>query len=273
MNWDSFKWRNHQPDIGRFFNIDPLAEDYYYNSLYAFSENKVVAHREIEGLEAEYAADLGAYVSQHPDGAVAAASGFLVGVGNAVGNSIEGVFNTVMHPIQTLEGLATSSTIGGQMGAAMQQATVLADKVNTLENGSILEKSIVVGEIAGTAAELAFGTKGASTFLKGAETGKAINTLSKTVDIAEGGIKRIQNAANRIKKPITVVGSRASGTATAASDFDYVIPALKNADWKKIKNSLPGAAISAENLPRRIDVFKGAIDPKKPHITVTPKRN
>ena len=160
MNWDSFKWRNHQPDIGRFFNIDPLAEDYYYNSLYAFSENKVVAHREIEGLEAEYAADLGAYVSQHPDGAVAAASGFLVGVGNAVGNSIEGVFNTVMHPIQTLEGLATSSTIGGQMGAAMQQATVLADKVNTLENGSILEKSIVVGEIAGTAAELAFGTKG-----------------------------------------------------------------------------------------------------------------
>lgn len=25
LNWDSFKWRNHQPDIGRFFNIDPLA--------------------------------------------------------------------------------------------------------------------------------------------------------------------------------------------------------------------------------------------------------
>lgn len=23
LNWDSFKWRNHQPDIGRFFNIDP----------------------------------------------------------------------------------------------------------------------------------------------------------------------------------------------------------------------------------------------------------
>ncbi len=51
LNWDSFKWRNHQPDIGRFFNIDPLAEKYYYNSPYAFSENKVVAHRELEGLE------------------------------------------------------------------------------------------------------------------------------------------------------------------------------------------------------------------------------
>ena len=54
LGWDSFKWRNHQPDIGRFFNVDPLAEKYYYNSPYAFSENKVVVHRELEGLEAEY---------------------------------------------------------------------------------------------------------------------------------------------------------------------------------------------------------------------------
>lgn len=53
MNWDSFKWRNHQPEIGRFFNVDPLAEKYVYNSPYAFSENKVTSHFEIEGLEAE----------------------------------------------------------------------------------------------------------------------------------------------------------------------------------------------------------------------------
>ena len=53
LNWDSFKWRNHQPDIGRFFNIDPLAERYVYNSTYAFSENQVVAHRELEGLESQ----------------------------------------------------------------------------------------------------------------------------------------------------------------------------------------------------------------------------
>lgn len=55
--WVKFKWRNHQPEIGRFFNVDPLAEDYYYNSPYAFSENKVVAHIELEGLESYYAAD------------------------------------------------------------------------------------------------------------------------------------------------------------------------------------------------------------------------
>jgi RHS repeat-associated protein len=52
LNWDQFKWRNHQPDIGRFFNVDPLSEKYVHNSPYAFSENKVTAHVELEGLEA-----------------------------------------------------------------------------------------------------------------------------------------------------------------------------------------------------------------------------
>jgi RHS repeat-associated protein len=51
LGWDSFKWRNHQPDIGRFFNIDPLADSYVYNSPYAFSENHVTSHVELEGLE------------------------------------------------------------------------------------------------------------------------------------------------------------------------------------------------------------------------------
>lgn len=52
LNWDSFKWRNYDYAIGRFFNIDPLAEDYVYNSPYAFAENKVIANFELEGLEA-----------------------------------------------------------------------------------------------------------------------------------------------------------------------------------------------------------------------------
>ncbi|GEM_PF-6231179 len=47
----SFKWRNYMADAGRFFNIDVLAEDYDYQSPYAFSENKVTNHIELEGLE------------------------------------------------------------------------------------------------------------------------------------------------------------------------------------------------------------------------------
>ncbi|PSL42225.1 RHS repeat-associated protein, partial [Chitinophaga niastensis] len=51
LNWYGFKWRNHDPQIGRFIQIDPLSDKYVYNSTYAFSENKVTAHVELEGLE------------------------------------------------------------------------------------------------------------------------------------------------------------------------------------------------------------------------------
>jgi RHS repeat-associated protein len=52
LNWDSFKYRNYDYAIGRFMSIDPLAEKYYHNSTYAFSENRVVDAFELEGLEA-----------------------------------------------------------------------------------------------------------------------------------------------------------------------------------------------------------------------------
>uniref|UniRef100_UPI0025F8E10E DUF6443 domain-containing protein n=1 Tax=uncultured Chryseobacterium sp. TaxID=259322 RepID=UPI0025F8E10E len=49
--WYSFKWRNYMPDVGRFFNVDPLATKYPYNSTYAFQENKLGMGVELEGLE------------------------------------------------------------------------------------------------------------------------------------------------------------------------------------------------------------------------------
>ena len=51
--WSSFKWRNYDPSIGRFFNVDPLSEKYDYQSHYNFSENRVVDAKELEGLEAK----------------------------------------------------------------------------------------------------------------------------------------------------------------------------------------------------------------------------
>src|ERR1700730_3230299 len=49
-----FKYRMDDPQIGRFWSVDPLASKYEYNSPYAFSEDKVTTHVELEGLEAEY---------------------------------------------------------------------------------------------------------------------------------------------------------------------------------------------------------------------------
>jgi len=47
----NFKYRMHDPRVGRFFAVDPLAPKYPHNSPYAFSENDVIAYVELEGLE------------------------------------------------------------------------------------------------------------------------------------------------------------------------------------------------------------------------------
>ena len=47
----NYKFRMHDPRVGRFFAVDPLAPQYPYNSTYAFSENRVIDGVELEGLE------------------------------------------------------------------------------------------------------------------------------------------------------------------------------------------------------------------------------
>ena len=47
----NYKYRMHDPRVGRFFAVDPLAADYPWNSPYAFSENMVIHAVELEGLE------------------------------------------------------------------------------------------------------------------------------------------------------------------------------------------------------------------------------
>ncbi|MDH4472375.1 MAG: RHS repeat-associated core domain-containing protein [Fluviicola sp.] len=51
----NYEYRMHDPRIGRFFAIDPLAASYPHNSPYAFSENRVIDGVELEGLEFEEA--------------------------------------------------------------------------------------------------------------------------------------------------------------------------------------------------------------------------
>ncbi|NCT16960.1 MAG: hypothetical protein COZ75_03545 [Flavobacteriaceae bacterium CG_4_8_14_3_um_filter_34_10] len=59
----NYKYRMHDPRVGRFFAEDPLFRQYPWNSPYSFSENAVIAFVELEGLEKYYAAD-GKFIGQ-----------------------------------------------------------------------------------------------------------------------------------------------------------------------------------------------------------------
>jgi len=47
----NYKYRMHDPRVGRFFTVDPMYRRYPWNSSYAFSENIVIHGVELEGLE------------------------------------------------------------------------------------------------------------------------------------------------------------------------------------------------------------------------------
>ena len=60
----NFKYRMHDPRVGRFFAVDPIASQYAWNSPYAFSENRVIDAIELEGLESKVIIN---HPNQEPD--------------------------------------------------------------------------------------------------------------------------------------------------------------------------------------------------------------
>jgi RHS repeat-associated protein len=59
----NYTFRMHDPRVGRFFSVDPLASKYPWNSTYAFSENSTIAFVELEGLEKYFSAS-GEFIGQ-----------------------------------------------------------------------------------------------------------------------------------------------------------------------------------------------------------------
>jgi|GEM_PF-3827721 len=47
----NYKYRMHDPRVGRFFAVDPLFKEYPWNSTYAFSENRIIDAIDLEGAE------------------------------------------------------------------------------------------------------------------------------------------------------------------------------------------------------------------------------
>jgi len=51
LNWYDYGFRNYDPQIGRFVQLDPLADDYPFLTPYQFAGNDPVANVDLDGLE------------------------------------------------------------------------------------------------------------------------------------------------------------------------------------------------------------------------------
>jgi HNH endonuclease len=110
-----FKYRFEDDQTGRFWSIDPLANDYVYNSPYAFSENKVTGHVELEGLEArsvisgEATGGISGWVATAMSGDAPATEGSGEAVAGAVGAFFSGAWHGMVKAYDMVFGSSPSA--------------------------------------------------------------------------------------------------------------------------------------------------------------------
>ena len=91
-----------------------------------------------------------------------------------------------------------------------------------------------------------------------------------------GAARMIQRFADKYGIDVTVVGSRARGTAGADSDWDYVIGGtskVRSAARRELPRGTAGGEIK-NGRESGMDVFNGnkePVDPEKPHVIFKPQ--
>ncbi|MGN7886420.1 hypothetical protein [Dyadobacter sp. 22481] len=213
-----------------------------------------------------------------------AAAQFAKGVGEAVVRNLRAV--TVDLP-QTLREFASTATLAGNVEAAVGVAMLYEKTKSDWNSGDVGTRANIAGNVVGEVAIAVAGSKGVGNLGKAGEVANVTSKVSEVTSVADVSSSvlsasetlRIQNAATRIIKLITVIGSRAAGVVKndintikgAVADWDYVIPGLTSKNWGTIKNSLPGARSVLDNTPRNIDIFKKPVDTNLPRITINPR--
>jgi RHS repeat-associated protein len=64
----AYSFRLHNARLGRFLSVDPLSQEYPWNSSYSFAENSVISCRDLEGREKEFYKDRYKIASGELDG-------------------------------------------------------------------------------------------------------------------------------------------------------------------------------------------------------------
>ena len=287
LNWYDYGERMYDAALGIFTTVDPSSERYYSTSPYVYCGGDPINRIDPTGADWYKDSD-GNYHWAERGGDIAEGWTW---VGSSV--SIEISKNRYVNyyenggivankPINTFDLIASSPKL---QNLFLGENSLLSEAsksrlFNGLINRSLNSIGIPIGqalvnygaaEFGGVALGKIFGwgAKGLVNLLGKSGAKAATQTGANTLTASE--YLRIENAATRINMPINVVGSRASGTATAYSDWDYIIEGINKHNWNKIKNSLPGARSILDNTPRNIDIIKEPLDRTKPFITIYPR--
>jgi len=202
----NYKYRIHDTRIGRFFAIDPIANQYPHNGPYNFSENIVIHGVELEGLEV-------GFINYGATGGCLGVFRGTTSLGFDFSESftIPGVLipcNIKMATFVTVsDGAGIGAIVGGSVGAAFQwngnfSNTEGTSITTTLEGGEVFVASGNV-TLAPTDEGAVIVTTGVSWGLGGGVMANV--TIDQTLKIADGPLESISAFINPAQAIITSV--------------------------------------------------------------------
>jgi RHS repeat-associated protein len=122
----NYKYRMHDPRLGRFFAIDPLASKYPHNSTYAFSENRVMDGVELEGLE--FSA-MGSFFENLP--------AFIASTESFLKKEDSGTLSSLLWGLKFMDGVHSTATIDGMANEVIVLFNEEVNDLKALNNGEM----------------------------------------------------------------------------------------------------------------------------------------
>jgi len=180
LNWYDYGFRNYDAQIGRFVQIDPLADNYGSLTPYHYAGNDPIANVDIDGLEGGSAVvqtfktageastamnnfvntthDIGEVVVKsvkHVTTTAASVSkSFVNGLAKDLWSGLKGTVHAIVHIDQTVTGLARLSTFVGQVEAGIAIYNQAKNVKQEWANGDANVKAELIGAAVGEGLQL-----------------------------------------------------------------------------------------------------------------------
>jgi RHS repeat-associated protein len=244
LNWYDYGFRNYDPQIGRFVQLDPLTDDYPELTPYQYCNDEPIANVDLDGAEADMAAaivrptaeQIAAHAAKMASHSVLHVAGsFFKGVGQSLWGALKGVVEVAAHPVDAAVNIATAVANPRRTYNAIKAA--VKDTYREFKNGDANTRANILGKLTGEILQLAGGEIGelgkVGELGKIARGSEKAGELSKAARVAEEGelLSDVNRAERSVVKEVKApCGCFLPGTLILTGDGYKPIEKIKPGD-------------------------------------------
>ena len=256
----NFKYRMHDPRLGRFFAMDPLFKSFPWNSPYAFSENRVIDGIELEGREripvqvAEFGRSMEQKVTNFQEVTKYTVQQVGVGLGRVADEWSDYVQRSNGSFLPGAPSLSLGEVTGYNAANEFLDGIVaLKDLPREWSEGGIAERTAILTNLGITAASFAYGARvPTSKFAKGAKTKRVvINSSMKGLDIRDAKVVLDVNPGAKIADLVEMAKYETFRTGN-----EHALIQLDDGSRQIVSGGKHGI-----NLPKNTDILFGHTHP------------